>query len=642
MPKSRLYILALTFLVIVGFQGVFSAWKTGQTTDEAYFTASGYAMVRYNNYDFLGEQPPLIAQLIALPLLILQPEYPIKNPVYLQDGKTPDISQSGIKFLYKMGNHPQMILFLQRLPIVCLMILLGWFIFLFSLKNFGEWAGFISLGLYAFDPNILAHGSLSTMDMGLTAFYFFSIFALQTFFNQPTLGRAGIVGVLCGAAFLSKISGLILFPVILILFTISYLTDSRSQMVRDFSVSTHTKLGVLALFLLSHSFGQKQPMVTLGCMCLLMTYLCFENRALWARLKWLHLIFKLFLVLSSAVCFFFAYKLKKKYGLHASIVFLGWNAFAALFSYLLLRVWRNKPGLVVFVKLFIAIWLVAGLAILLDYTDWVFNLHRFVGFGHFAQPLGIVLAHSVGGHKICIEGSFVTCDWRYFFSVGLIKIPLLTLSLGLMGLIALISSKKTFLVKALVLIPSGLFLAAAALNGINIGLRHVLPVYPFFIVLGGYLGGRLIELTNGIARKFVLLAFAVSFVFFAMKTVQAAPDYLSYFNELVSGTQRGAELVADSNLNWGQDNARLAEFVKQKSIPQIKIQSEAQNPAVYDYYKINWDTATEKDLLAPAPGFYALGIGVYQSLQKNSQSWFNGKAPQYAVGKTFYVFFVPS
>ena len=109
--------------------------------------------------------------------------------------------------------------------------------------------------------------------------------------------------------------------------------------------------------------------------------------------------------------------------------------------------------------------------------------------------------------------------------------------------------------------------------------------------------------------------------------------------------------MADSNLNWGQDNKRLAEFVLAKKIPLIKIMDPAMNVDIYDYYKIPWKMFGPDDLINPAPGFYALGIGCYTQLNRNlgtvstprvTESWFKGRQPLYRVGKTFYVFKVPS
>ena len=219
---SKYWLCVAALLMILGAQGVYSAKTNGQTTDEAFFSASGYAMLRYNNYEFLGEQPPLANQLGAIPLAFLKLNFPISDPWYVPNTDRIDVARNGRRFLYQMGNDPDIILFLQRIPILLLTMLLGLGILLLSSQLWGPWSGLLSLALFSFSPNIIAHGSLYTTDMGLTAFYFFTIYALKRFFDSPSDGRVLWSGLACGAALMSKISSLILLPVISCLFLVYY------------------------------------------------------------------------------------------------------------------------------------------------------------------------------------------------------------------------------------------------------------------------------------------------------------------------------------------------------------------------------------------------------------------------------------
>jgi len=45
--------------------------------------------------------------------------------------------------------------------------------------------------------------------------------------------------------------------------------------------------------------------------------------------------------------------------------------------------------------------------------------------------------------------------------------------------------------------------------------------------------------------------------------VKVFPDYLSYFNELVGGSDSGWKYLDDSNVDWGQDLKRLKKFIVQ-------------------------------------------------------------------------------
>ena len=103
--KKKTIAAVLLLLFIFWGQCLYSAWVTGQTIDEAFHSATGYAMLRYNNYDYLGEHPPLAQLVGAFPLLFLQPKFPLEHPVYLGDSSQIDIARTGLKFLYGMRSE---------------------------------------------------------------------------------------------------------------------------------------------------------------------------------------------------------------------------------------------------------------------------------------------------------------------------------------------------------------------------------------------------------------------------------------------------------------------------------------------------------------------------------------------------------
>lgn len=637
---SRFWIGAQALLLCLGALGIYSAAKNGQTTDEAFFSASGYAMVRFNNYEFLGEQPPLANQIGAIPLAFLKLNFPISDPWLVPGTDRVDVARNGRRFLYQMGNDADRILFLQRIPIVILTLLLGLGIFFLSGELFGQWGALLSLALFAFDPNMIAHGSLYTTDMGLTAFYFFTIFALKRFFDLPSDGRVVWLGLACGAALMSKISSLILLPVLIGLFLIYYFSFANRTLTATPSRPLEDWILGISLFLLGNAIGEKQAMVLFGPFCLFAFYLCARDIDKIKKSKQFGIVLKALVLGGAVLCLIYSIRLKKKYGISVS-TFLTVGSMVALGTAVLLSRFSEKDTRIRLLKFFLASWVIAFLVIVFGYTDFVYKIHRFIGFGNYMKPLGIVLSHSAGGHGACVEGSFITCDWKYFPGVMAVKTPLLTLALVVIGFFTLIFSRRSFLVKSLILLPVFCFLGAAMKSKINIGLRHILPVYPFLFVLGGIPGALLANLKNGSVKKTLVGILSVCLVLFAGRTLLTGPDYLAYFNESVGGPSQGAKLVADSNLNWGQDNKRLAEFVRDKHIPNIRILSEMMNADVYDYYKIPWQMAASEDLTNPAPGYYALGIGIYTAQQSVPGSWFYGKQPAYRVGKTFYIFQVP-
>ena len=634
------WVFAAVLLLALAGQCLYAAWTNGQTTDEAYFSASGYSMVRYNNYDFLGEQPPLINQLGAIPLAFLKLNFPISDPWLVPNTDRVDISRNGRRFLYLMGNDPHLILFLERIPIILLTMLLGLGVWALSSQLWGRWGGLLSLALFSFSPNIIAHGSLFATDMGLTVFYFFTIYALKQFFDAPSDRRVLWIGLACGAALMSKISSLILLPVLSSLFLVYCFSGGKQTLVKAPSLGFEKWILGIALFLVANAIGERQAMVLFGPFLVFAVYLCARDIEKIRNSKIFRIGLKIAALAGAIVCIVFSVRLKKRYGVSAAVFLTVGNLIALGVAVMFTRL-SSEDVRIRILKCFLAVWVLAALVIVLGYTDFFYKFYRFIGFGNYMAPLGIVLSHSKGGHGICVEGSFITCNWRYFPGVMAVKTPLLTLLLSGVGALMLLVSRRPVLIKTLVLIPIAFFLGAAMANKINIGLRHILPIYPFLFLLAGLPGAAIANMKASIFKKTLAAVLLILWMFLAGRTLQTAPDYLAYFNEFVGRSDQGSKLVADSNLNWGQDNKRLAEFVLEKKIPAIKVGNEAMNAEVFDYYKIPWKTLESTDLVNPAPGFYALGIGYYNEQQKDPKSWFKGKQPLYRVGKTFYVFEVP-
>lgn len=631
------FLVVVILLTTLALQCFIHAKEAGQTTDETFYAVSGYSILRYNDYRFLGEHPPLIPQIASLPLLFLKPSFDIKNPLYVPGTDRIDVSRNGARFLYQEGNDPKKILFLERMAITALTLILGFSVFLLAGELFGLWGALLSLCLLCFCPNIIAHGSLYTTDMGLTVFYFLTIYALKRFFDHPTASTAILLGLLCGAAFMTKVSSLILIPIITLLFLIYGATRLDQTPIPGTSASFEKWMFGIAAFLLANLLGEKQAMVLFGPFVLFAFYLFARDLPLINDSKISQKIFRVLVWGGAFLCAYYAWRLKKKFGISIALFSVAGIISAAFIAALFARI-PNKDSRIRLLKYYLTIWLLAALVTVVGYTDILYKFHRFIAFGSYMKPLDIVFSHSSSGHGACIDGSFIQCNKWYFPGVMAIKTPLLTLVLVALGTIFLIFSKRSLLIKTLIIVPLGAFLGAAILNKINIGLRHILPIYPFLFLLAGIPGAVIAKLKIRVLKIFFGGLLAIFLTFSIVRVAANTPHQLAYFNELVPTAERGAQLVADSNLNWGQDNQRLAEFVITQKIPSIKIISEAMNADIYNYNKIPWEHLSETDSLEPAPGYYALGIGYYMRLQNNPRSWFYKKTPEARVGKTFYIF----
>ncbi len=93
---------------------------------------------------------------------------------------------------------------------------------------------------------------------------------------------------------------------------------------------------------------------------------------------------------------------------------------------------------------------------------------------------------------------------------------------------------------------------AAVASGVNLGLRHVLPVLAGLCILGGAAAAWLTSARPGASRPWLRVAPALLGALLLAESVYWFPHYLAYFNGLVSPA-RGYRHLVDSSLDWGQD-----------------------------------------------------------------------------------------
>ena len=108
---------------------------------------------------------------------------------------------------------------------------------------------------------------------------------------------------------------------------------------------------------------------------------------------------------------------------------------------------------------------------------------------------------------------------------------------------------------ALLLTPVLVLFLVAAGASYNIGIRHLLPVYPFVALAAA---GSLARMRAGRSRRTATLLLAALPLLSLAETVRVHPHELSYFNPLAGGPIGGRRILSDSNVDWGLDLKRLA------------------------------------------------------------------------------------
>ncbi|GJM44345.1 MAG: glycosyl transferase [Gemmatimonadota bacterium] len=157
--------------------------------------------------------PPLTRWIQGIPLLRSPPELGA-TPAEIAATRTSwDL---GYRFEAAHPDDYHSLLVRARRASVALLLLTVLGVFLWARRLAGNVPALGCALLTAASPNLLAHGRLVTPDIGLAAFVVWAGWATARYSDSPSLRRAFLVGALVALACLSKLSGLLLVPALLV------------------------------------------------------------------------------------------------------------------------------------------------------------------------------------------------------------------------------------------------------------------------------------------------------------------------------------------------------------------------------------------------------------------------------------------
>ena len=173
-----------------------------------------------------------------------------------------------------------------------------------------------------------------------------------------------------------------------------------------------------------------------------------------------------------------------------------------------------------------------------------------VGFTHF-------LDHTSAGHDAYLWGKRSRDGWWYYFPVAFaVKTPVATLAAialaAMLGLWRLFSGslRRIRMEWSLLIAPVIIYVPLSAFNRVDIGLRHLLPIYPFLFILTAAVLAR-VDWRGKVPVTAALGAMLV------IESASIYPNYLAFFNFAVGGPSAGPRYLVDSNIDWGQDLLKL-------------------------------------------------------------------------------------
>ncbi|MDL4817558.1 phospholipid carrier-dependent glycosyltransferase [Actinomadura opuntiae] len=205
--------LAVVLAVVALLAGMAAAMVTTAvrqtpTIDEPVYAGASLLYLREHDLRDNPEHPPLGKLVIGIG--------PELAGVRLDRSYTGPQEAVGRHLLYESGNDPGRVMLAARLPMIVLTLLFGLVVFAFARDLAGAAGGLLALGLYAFSPDVIAHGSLATLDVPAAGFVLTSVWLLWRARDRPW-PYLPLAGAALGAALATKMSTLAAVPVLLAL-----------------------------------------------------------------------------------------------------------------------------------------------------------------------------------------------------------------------------------------------------------------------------------------------------------------------------------------------------------------------------------------------------------------------------------------
>lgn len=588
--KTTYIIASLLFLFVFAITTT-SIVNDSLTMDELAHLPAGYSYLTQRDMRLNPEHPPLIKDLSALPLLF------IKNIQFPSDIKAwkEDVNGQwifGNYLMYKAGNPAEEMIFWGRIPMILLLLLLGFYIFRWARELFGNEAGLLALFLFSLSPTFLAHGRLVTTDVGAAAGALISTYYFIKFLKESSKKNLVKAGIALGLAELAKYSLILLIPF----------------------------FGIIAII---------WPIV--------------KNDDNSKRFK--------------AV-------LKDIYRYVGYCFLIGLIAFALIWIFYQYHTWSYPPERQVSDTKFTL--QSFNIRILVDSVVYMADKPILRPIAQYLLGLFMVLQRAAGGNTGYFMGEVSAAGWKsYFPVVYLIKE---TLVFHLITILAILSaiyfaikrvrpSFKSFRYRLFHWTKnhyaelSGLLFIAiywftSLRSNLNIGVRHLLPVFPFTIIISCGLVALFYK-NNPTKLKKAALAALMLFQIYSVLSVY--PYFLTYFNEAVGGPSQGYKYAVDSNLDWGQDLKRLNQWAEENNVSKIYLNYFGGSDT--DYYLkgkyIYWDGLNKPEDL-PKGNYLAVSATLLQGGKGKPVpgftsptgyfSWLDKYQPVAIIGNSIFVF----
>lgn len=567
----------LALLVLAAAALAFDAARGDSPTwDEPAHLAAGASHLFEGDFR-LADHPPAGRAWAALPLLAIRPFWSTNLPGWREG----DLRLFPREWLSRVGDLRRVLLPARAMVVVALG---GLLVALFAVgrRLFGPAAALLAVAVAAFDPALIAHGHLVTNDLAAALAVLLAFLALARFLERPSPGGLALLALAISLLVLAKLTALVALPALAVAALVAALGPGT---------------------IVGQAGGRERRFET--------------RRAKLALLGGAALVVATVVVAATWGAYGFRFS-----------PFRGPDAATATMD-LASDPGRPRPS---------------------GWDEaWTTVLHDPRTGRDFDGPLGPILEGARSARLLpeaylysvayvrkkgafrssFLHGEYSTEGWRRYFPVAfLVKTPIPTLVLLLLGLAAIVAGRARPRDRPLA-IGLATFLVLYALLAVGsrlaIGHRHLLPILPLVALAAGAAAAW--------GRPFpARAALGLLLGWLGVGTVRAHPSEIAFFNEFVGGSRGGHEWLVDSNLDWGQDLDRLAAWAAERGEGPITLAAFGPGllPPGFDARPLVPDGGAGE--MAPLePGTYALSAtvlsGVYLPALRDA-AWVSGGLAQ--------------
>jgi hypothetical protein len=508
--RERAFVLGISILILT--VGSLSVLEKSETFDETMYMGFGhyYMKTRDKNMIQLFSHPPLSYYINSMPFLAYKWAGILDLPVEAEKCVRCYDKKYFYPYVYSDRYKGFHLLFYSRCAMLSTLLLLSAYFFRLTRRLFGFKVSCALTALLAFNPNVLAHARLITPDMTTVCLNFISFYYFIEFVEEKRILTAVKFGLSAGLALLANTVNAYLMPFY------------AGVLILD-----HIRLA---------SWRKTSPEKTSAGNIKILAY-------------YLIAVIVVLQVLSAGYLF----------------------EDTETDNQTLYRILRQIP------YLDRDHWLTDSV---LDYVSD--NKYIRVPVPKlFLSQLLITIRHQERGHDSFFMGDVIK-DYKgysgfgigYWLTAFLIKMPEGILALTIVSLAYHANKyvrKRRFeerlLVRVYLLSALTLACLSVILHSIrvNMGIRHMLIVFPYLYLFFGEPLGSLLENKRWSAFGWAIVALSL------LPTAYYFPHYIAYFNQLIGGPENGYRYLSDSNIDWGQDLPGLKRWMDEHNISKIKL-----------------------------------------------------------------------